>query len=70
VRRRSPAPSPRANVVTVIEPSFLAAPVPRIGRAAGAPSAGVTAARTIDLPTKVSTADEEDAPAQRATKLK
>jgi hypothetical protein len=57
-------------MVTVIQPSFLAAPVARIGLAAGARAARVTAPRTIDLPTKVSTADVEDAPAQRATKLK
>ena len=40
------------------------------GRAAGTPPARVTATRTIELPTKVSAADKEDAPAQRATKLK
>jgi len=67
--RRS-APPPRANVVTVIQPSFLAAPVPRIGRATGARSARTTAARTIDLPAEVAAANEEHAPTQRATNLK
>jgi hypothetical protein len=54
----------------MIEPSFLAAPVARVGLAAGARPARVTATRTIELPAKVSAADEEDAAAQRATKLK
>jgi hypothetical protein len=57
-------------VITVIEPSFFAAPVARIGRASGARSTYVTTARAIDLPAKVSAAHEEDAPAQRATQLK
>jgi len=57
-------------MVTVIQPSFLAAPVARIRRAAGARPAPVTATRTIKLPAKVSAADEKDAAAQRATKLK
>jgi hypothetical protein len=57
-------------VVTVIQPSFLAAPVARIGCAAGSRWAHLTATQTIDLPTKVSAANEEDAPAQRATQLK
>jgi hypothetical protein len=67
---RRAAESPRANVVTMIQPSFLAAPVARIGRAAGAGSAYVTATRAIKLSAKVSAANEEDAPAQRATQLK
>jgi hypothetical protein len=54
----------------MIQPSFLAAPVARIGRAAGARSAYVTATRAIKLPAKVSAANEEDALAQRATQLK
>ncbi len=57
-------------MVTMIQPSFLAAPVARIGRAAGAGSAYVTATRAIKLSAKVSAANEEDAPAQRATQLK
>jgi hypothetical protein len=54
----------------MIQPSFLASPVARIGRASGACSAYVTATRAIKLPAKVSAANEEDALAQRATQLK
>jgi len=54
----------------MIQPPFFAAPVARIGRAAGACSAYGTATRAIKLPPKVSPANEEDALAQRATQLK
>jgi hypothetical protein len=47
-----------------------AAPVARIGRAAGARSAYVTATRAIKLSAKVSAANEEDALAQCAPQLK
>ena len=51
--RRGPgegeSPPPCPNVITVIEPSFFAAPVARIGRASGARSTYVTTARARHL---------------------
>jgi len=61
--------SPRANVVAVIEATFLTALVARIGGATGTCSACLLAIRTVDLPAKIPTTDEEDAPAKRASQL-
>jgi hypothetical protein len=60
---------PGANVVAVIEPALSAALVARIGGSTSTRPAGILAIRTIDLPAEVSTTNEEDAPAKRATQL-
>jgi hypothetical protein len=56
-------------VVAVIEPALSAALVARIGGSTSTRPAGILAIRTIDLPAEVSTTNEEDAPAIRATQL-
>jgi len=57
-------------MVAVIEPPLLAVLVARVGGATEARPTWVTAPRTIDLPTKVPPANEEDAPAKATTQLK
>jgi hypothetical protein len=64
----APTP-PGTNVVAVIEPPFLAALVAHIGGSPRSRSSGILAIRTIDLPAEVSPANEEDAPAKRASQL-
>jgi hypothetical protein len=56
-------------MVAVIESPFIAALVACIGGPPRARPACILANRTIDLPAEVSTANEEDAPAKRASQL-
>jgi hypothetical protein len=61
--------SPGANVVEVIEPALIAALVARIGSAPTTHSPRLLATRTVDLPAKVPTTNEENATAKRASQL-
>jgi hypothetical protein len=56
-------------MVAVIEPSLSATLMARIGGSPRARPACILAIRTIDLPAEVSPANEEDAPAKRASQL-
>jgi hypothetical protein len=56
-------------VVAMVQASFLAALVARVGGPARPRPPLVTAPRAVKLATEVPTTDEEDAPAKAATKL-
>jgi hypothetical protein len=60
---------PSTHVVTVIESSFLAALVARVGRSTRARPSRVAATRAIKLPPKIPAANEEGLPAKAATQL-
>jgi hypothetical protein len=60
---------PRSDVVTVIESSFLAALVARVGGSTSARPPSVAATRAVQLPPKIPAANEEGPPAKAATQL-
>jgi hypothetical protein len=65
----SPPLPPSPDVVPVIQSSLLAALVARVGGATGARPSRVAATRAVELPAKISTANEERLSAKAATQL-
>jgi hypothetical protein len=60
---------PSSDMIPVIESSFLAALVARVGGSSGPCPPGVTATRTVELASKMSAANEERLSAEAATQL-